>query len=98
VVRLTHPSERDVDIVVGRQTWQGETIAAASTARVQDRDVAVVSAVDLIRLKLYAGGPQDLWDIQELLTVAPPDTEEKVQVLVGELPPKWDDIRRRRQA
>jgi hypothetical protein len=27
----------------------------------------VVLARDLVLLKLYAGGPQDLWDIQELL-------------------------------
>jgi hypothetical protein len=30
--------------------------------------VPVVTATDLILLKLYAGGPQDAWDVEQLLS------------------------------
>lgn len=37
----------------------------------EDARVPVVRPVDLVLLKLYAAGQQDLWDIQRLLEAAP---------------------------
>jgi len=49
--------------------------------------IAVPSAADLVLLKLYAAGPQDAWDIAQLLNA---DDREalvgEVAARVGELP------------
>lgn len=64
VVRLETPAARPVDLVVGRHAWQARAVARAERA---GTGPPVVTAVDLILLKLYAGGSQDLWDVRELL-------------------------------
>jgi len=40
-------------------------------AAIVDTRVPVVDAVGFFLLKLYAGGPQDLWDIEQLLAMTP---------------------------
>jgi hypothetical protein len=67
VVRVTQPGERDVDLVVGRDAWQRELLGRARPILLEDATLPVVDAVGLIVLKLYAGGPQDAWDIEQLL-------------------------------
>lgn len=67
VVRLSEPGERDIDIVVGRSAWQPALIARAQRVDIADTNVAVVDAAGLMLLKLYAGGSQDAWDIEQLL-------------------------------
>ena len=64
VVRLELAGERPVDLIVAKHAWQSRAVERAG--RVGDGP-AVVSPPDLILLKLYAGGTQDLWDIRELL-------------------------------
>ena len=65
VVRLRQPDQRDVDLVVGRHGWQDEVLARAVFFGGQGFPFA--DAADLILLKLYAGGSQDRWDIEQLL-------------------------------
>jgi hypothetical protein len=67
VVRFETPGERPVDLVVGKPGWQRQVLERAVRLEVGDVTVPVISASDLILLKLYAGGPQDAWDIQQLL-------------------------------
>jgi predicted nucleotidyltransferase len=69
VVRCSH-GEEAIDLVVGRSAWQREIIARATPTLVFSLNVPIVTVEDLILLKLYAGGIQDRWDIQQLLTVA----------------------------
>lgn len=70
VVRFRAPGIQPVDLVVGKLTWQRELIErAASTGD----GPPVVRLPDLILLKLYAGGPQDAWDVQQLLQRADRD-------------------------
>jgi hypothetical protein len=64
IVRCDVPGERPVDIVVGRHTWQAEALSRAVRSGF---GAPVVTAVDLVLLTLHAGGPQDLWDIRQLL-------------------------------
>jgi hypothetical protein len=64
VVRVDLPADRPVDLIVGRHAWQARAVERAE--RMSD-GLPVVDARDLILLKLYAGGTQDLWDIRELL-------------------------------
>ena len=67
VVRLAADGQRDLDIVVGRSPWQADIVDRARLTPTPDGPIPVVSAADLVLLKLYAGGPQDLWDIDQLL-------------------------------
>ena len=64
VVRVEQPSQRPVDVVLGKHGWQREMLSRAEPV---PGGPPVVLPADLILLKLYAGGPQDLWDIRELL-------------------------------
>ncbi len=64
VVRIEQPSERPVDVVLGKHAWQRDVLTRAEPVA---GGPPVVLPADLILLKLYAGGSQDVWDIRELL-------------------------------
>ncbi|MDA1091938.1 MAG: hypothetical protein O3A25_01510 [Acidobacteria bacterium] len=98
VIRFRATGERDVDIVVGRGAWNADVVAHAEIARHHQRDVPTVRVDDLILLKLYAGGSQDRWDIEQLL--ARSDQAVLVEVVersLSRLPPHaqrlWQVIR-----
>ncbi|HEX3554575.1 MAG TPA: hypothetical protein VIA62_15240 [Thermoanaerobaculia bacterium] len=63
VVRFQAPGETPVDIVVGKFAWQTRLLERAEPIG----GILVVRAADLVLLKLYAGGLQDAWDVQQLL-------------------------------
>ena len=67
VLRFRATGERDIDIVVGRGQWIADVVAQAQIARHHERDLPAARVEDLILLKLYAGGSQDRWDIEQLL-------------------------------
>jgi predicted nucleotidyltransferase len=67
VIRISTDGERDVDVVVGRFRWQTEILARALPIVIEGVSLPVACAVDLVLLKLYAGGRQDAWDIEQLL-------------------------------
>lgn len=67
VVRLSPSTPLPIDVVVGKWRWQADIIARARDAAVHGVTVPVATAADLVLLKLYAGGPQDLWDVEQLL-------------------------------
>jgi predicted nucleotidyltransferase len=67
VVRFEAAPELPLDVVVGKHLWQRRAIERAETAIFMGVEVPVLRGADLILLKLYAGGPQDAWDIQQLL-------------------------------
>lgn len=99
VVRLRREGESQVDVIVGRHRWQEEVLSRV--VPVSNRPLYVVRPDDLILLKLYAGGSQDRWDIEQLLGV---DTSEStitaVDERIGALPPRsremWLTLRPRR--
>jgi hypothetical protein len=99
VVRVTQDGERPVDVIVGRHAWQTALVDAADAARVLGTSVRVVGVPALILLKLYAGGPQDLWDIEQLLAVGGDDAVRAVDAIVGQLPDAsralWEPLRSR---
>jgi hypothetical protein len=64
VVRMEAPLERPVDVILGRDAWQTRALERAEQP---DQGPAIVLSRDLILLKLYAGGTQDVWDVRELL-------------------------------
>lgn len=67
VVRFSVPGERPLDLVIGKSFWQKRMLERARPTRFLGLSIPVIEPADLILLKLYAGGPQDAWDIQQLL-------------------------------
>ena len=91
VVRIEGPDDRAVDIVVGRFAWQQRAIERAERVMFEGCDLPVVRPPDLILLKLYAGGPQDAWDVEQLL--AGPDRAALVSAVETDLPELPPDAR-----
>ncbi len=101
VVRFASTGERPVDLVVGRPAWLRQALARAVPATLGAASVPVVTLPDLVLLKLYAGGPQDAWDVEQLLDAGERRaTEAAVSARIGELPPEasrlWERIRQGR--
>ena len=63
----------DVDVLCVTRAWEREVLGRAVRVRIPGGpEVPVVTAEDLIVLKLLAGGPGDLADVAELLVQAGP--------------------------
>jgi Nucleotidyl transferase of unknown function (DUF2204) len=75
-----------VDIVVGSSRWMHDAVSRAIEREVGGERLPVVDAADLVLLKLYAGGPQDLVDVR-LLLAADPGLRSVVQGRIGATPP-----------
>jgi predicted nucleotidyltransferase len=67
LVRVEAPDQRTVDVVIGRRGWMSEAVARAAMIRIAGSPQPVITAPDLVLFKLYAGGSQDCWDIEQLL-------------------------------
>jgi len=97
VIRVTSADETAVDVIVGRAHWQTAILQRALVATVAGTSVAVAHAADIVLLKLYAGGPQDAWDIEQLVH-AVPDVARDVAARIEDLPPEcaalWERILR----
>jgi hypothetical protein len=89
IVRFEMPGEAPVDLVVGRGAWQKEILSRSPRVRLGGLELAVALPSDLILLKLYAGGPQDAWDIQQLLAAGDRAAlVAEVERRLGQLPPE----------
>jgi hypothetical protein len=95
VIRVTAAGERPIDVVLGKGRWQARSVERA------DRPAGgppVVAARDLVLLKLYAGGTQDLWDVRALLE-SPVGADLITQVdedladLPADMRARWADVR-----
>jgi hypothetical protein len=89
VVRFQAPGETPIDIVVGKFAWQAKVLERAEPIG----GALVVRAADLVLLKLYAGGLQDAWDVQQLL--ARPFREDlvrEVESRLSDLPARCQDL------
>jgi hypothetical protein len=71
VVRIGRGTAPPIDLIVGDRAWQRRAIERAEPRSLQGARIPIVRASDLVLLKLYAAGPQDLWDVQRLLEAAP---------------------------
>ena len=91
-VRLTGPGQAMLDIIVGRSAWQARVLEHASPSKIEEVSVPVATAADLVLLKLYAGGPQDAWDVEQLL--AGPDRSALVAEVDAALATLPEDSRR----
>lgn len=87
VVRISEAGEREVDVIVGRHRWQQELLESAAPVKHPAGTIPVVAPEGLVLLKLYAGGPQDLWDVQQLRAAVGPSLDTTVDTLLDRLPP-----------
>lgn len=83
LVRLTPSHGTPIDVVIGRGRWQDEILGRARRSMLFGSQVPVVSPSDFVLLKLYAGGPQDAWDIDQLLDAVPKIESEVASQLVA---------------
>lgn len=86
VIRISAPGDRDVDVVVGRHQWPRELVDAARPVWHPSGEIPVVAPEGLVLLKLYAGGPQDLWDIQQLRAALGPSLDAAVVRALDRVP------------
>jgi predicted nucleotidyltransferase len=96
VIRFTQPGAREVDLVVGRYQWQRDIIGRAHPIDLGDIQIPVVDLAGVILLKLYAGGVQDLWDVEQLLASTDRgQATASVDALIHELPAEAQELWRR---
>lgn len=89
VVRFQASGENPLDVVVGKFPWQSRLLERAEPIG----GTLVVRAADLVLLKLYAGGLQDAWDMQQLLTRPfREDLIREVESHLSELPARCRDF------
>jgi hypothetical protein len=85
VVRIRRGSERVIDVVVARERFAAAILGRTFRAEEQGELVPVALLSDLVLLKLFAGGPQDAWDIQQVL-LGDRDVVGDVDAHIEELP------------
>lgn len=93
VIRVTSPGQRPVDVVLGKTRWHARAVERAD--RTPD-GTAIVAVRDLVLLKLYAGGTQDLWDVRALLELPGRATlvaqvDEDLAGLPADMRARWID-------
>lgn len=87
VARFGTKTAPPVDLVIGRSSWQADSLARTGRAKVGTIELPVLRPADLVLLKLYAGGPQDAWDVEQLLGGADRDElVREVESHLSELP------------
>ena len=83
VIRFADTGERPVDLVVGRYRWQQRLLERAESAVYDGTRLPTALTRDLVLLKLFAGGSQDAWDIEQLL--AGPDGDMLIADVTGDV-------------
>lgn len=63
------------DILWAHKRWQREALMRTLTLSVSRLDVFILHPEDLVLMKLEAGGPQDLLDVEALLSTPPPELD-----------------------
>jgi hypothetical protein len=79
LLRLTlpPPSVLTVDVLWAWLPWQREALKRVSVVRVTRTTIPVLHPEDLILMKLQAGGPQDLLDVESILSANPPELDRQ---------------------
>jgi hypothetical protein len=76
----------DVDVIVGRGVWIGPILARRLSITETGHPLAVVDCADLVLLKLFARGPQDLLDVRLLLAAASASLRRQVEERLPQAP------------
>ncbi len=78
--------ETMLDLVIGKDEWMRPILARRAWIEVAGEAIPVVEAADLVLLKLFAGGPQDLLDARLLLAGDPSGLRTKITERLDSLP------------
>jgi hypothetical protein len=96
-VRL-QSTEVIVEVVVGKGEWMHAMLGRRTWMTLRAERIPVVDAADLVLLKLYAGGPQDLLDARLLLASDPatllPVVEARLPAAPAFLTAAWRNLAR----
>ncbi|NOZ96007.1 MAG: hypothetical protein GXP47_14905 [Acidobacteria bacterium] len=98
VVTVSENGGRPVDIIVGEAPWQDRVVNEAIPGTVAGTTAPIATLLGLVLLKLYAGGPQDRWDIEQLLRRAEDREalEQEISTRVHALPARarrlWEEL------
>jgi hypothetical protein len=85
--------------LIGAVAMAARGVSRAGAVTLEGRPLRVARTVDLVLLKLYAGGPQDAWDIQQLLALETGGAvAAQVERELGQLPAEAADLWRRIRA
>ena len=74
---LPPPAQTAIDVLWAWKGWQREALARVCTVRVARTTIAVLHPEDLILMKLEAGGPLDLLDVESILLANPPELDQE---------------------
>jgi hypothetical protein len=77
-----------VDLVVAKGAWIELALRRREWLEVEGLRLPVVTAADLVLLKLAAGGPQDLLDVRLLVARDPAPLRAEVERSLALLPPQ----------
>ena len=94
VVRIAG-ADRPVDVLVGRGAWTAAILKRRIRIAIAGVALPFVDRADLVLLKLYAGGPQDLLDVELLLAAEPDALLATVNARIGEAPAGVRDLWRK---
>lgn len=89
VVRVTEGNDAAgdaVDIIVGKHPWEAHILARRVYMTVEHQSLPTVDRADLVLLKLFAGGPQDLLDVRLLLAADTGNLCSEVEGRLVDLP------------
>ncbi len=77
LTHLVFPASRQLtaDILWAHKQWQRNALKRTVTIQVARRPLSVIHPEDLVLLKLEAGGPQDLLDVEGVLATSPPELD-----------------------
>ncbi len=94
VVRISNGSEgvHAVDVVVAKHTFARGIVERAELVSIAGVPLRVVRRADLVLMKLYAAGPQDLWDVDRLLHGAGAELIDEIDSRIQTLPEEARDV------
>lgn len=85
-----------LDIIIGKEAWMLIIPERRTMLSIEGTNLPVANSVDLILLKLYAAGPQDLLDVELLLAGHGPElrksVEDQLEGLPASLQKIWEKI------
>lgn len=95
IVRFALSGE-PVDVVVGRGRWIARILERRLSIAAAGHTLPVVDRADLVLLKLFAGGPQDLVDVRLLVQADPAILRREVEERLDQAPAvvreAWDQL------
>jgi hypothetical protein len=70
VVLVTDAFDNRVDLLAGVRGMDPDAVHRCASTRFLDSTVRIIAAEDLIGMKVFAGGPQDMLDVRNILQVS----------------------------